>query len=240
MAGKAQVTDMPQKRHTDAQANPAGQTPGRHILVFDLDGTLVDSAPDIAAAANDTLVELGAAPLSLAAITRMIGDGAPKLMERALAAAGLPMAVADVMPRFMTFYDHHATRAVTLYPAVSKTLAALKADGYRLGVCTNKPTVATHAVLAAADIDNLFEAVIGGDALPQRKPQPEPLWAAITELGGTPAQAVMIGDSATDLACAQNAGVPALILPSGYGTEPVAATPGFTRFADLPTLLALL
>lgn len=229
---------MPQKRHTDVRHNPDGPPPGRHTLVFDLDGTLVDSAPDIAAAANDTLVELGAAPLSLTAITRMIGDGAPKLMERALAAAGLSMPLAEIMPRFMVFYDHHATRAVTLYPGVAETLAALKSDGYRLGVCTNKPTVATHAVLAAAGIDDLFQAVIGGDALPQRKPQPEPLWAAIAELGSTPAQAVMIGDSVTDLACARNAGIPALILPSGYGTDPVAATPGFTRFADLPGLLA--
>lgn len=240
MGGNPQVTDMPQNHHTEA-GNIAGQgLPGRSCLVFDLDGTLVDSAPDIAAAANDTLMELGATALPLPAITRMIGDGAPKLMERALAAAGLDLSIATVMPRFMEFYDHHATRAVTLYPGVSETLSALRAAGYRLGVCTNKPTAATHAVLAAAGIDDLFQAVIGGDALPQRKPQPEPLWAAVAALGGSADQAVMIGDSATDLACARNAGIPALILPSGYGMEAVAATPGFTRFADLPDLVARL
>ena len=213
---------------------------GRHTLVFDLDGTLIDSAPDIAAAANDTLIELGAAALGVEAVKRMIGDGAPKLMERALVAAGLTMPVAEVMPRFMVFYDAHATREVKPYPHVIPTLTALRAAGYRLGVCTNKPTAATHAVLAAARMDELFQAVIGGDALPQRKPQPEPLWAAIEALGSKPADAVMIGDSATDLACAQAAGVPALILPSGYGVEQVAGTPGFASFADLPALIGRL
>lgn len=222
MDKNGQVTDMPQKRHT---------------LVFDLDGTLVDSAADIAAAANETLAELDAAPLDLARIKQMIGDGAPKLMERVLAASGLTITVAEIMPRFMVFYDRYATQQVTLYPGVAETLRQLKAADYRLGVCTNKPTTATHAVLAAGGIDELFETVIGGDALPQRKPQPEPLWAAIKQLSGTVETSVMIGDSAVDFACAQAAGVPALILPSGYGMVDVAATPGFTRFADLPILV---
>ncbi|MDY0883838.1 phosphoglycolate phosphatase [Dongia soli] len=213
---------MPQKRHT---------------LVFDLDGTLVDSAPDIAAAVNQMLAELGAAPVELSRIKQMIGDGTPKLMERVLAAASLTITVADIMPRFMVFYDRYATRQVTLYPGVAETLRRLKAASCRLGVCTNKPTKATHAVLAAGGIDEVFEAVIGGDALPQRKPQPEPLWATIKQLGGTTETSVMIGDSAVDFACAQAAGIPALILPSGYGMAEVAATPGFTRFADLPDVL---
>ncbi|HVJ43814.1 MAG TPA: phosphoglycolate phosphatase [Dongiaceae bacterium] len=212
----------------------------RHIVVFDLDGTLVDSAPDIAGAANDTLTELGAAPLSLAAITRMIGDGAPKLMERALSAAGLTLELADVMPRFMQHYDAHATRLVKPYPGVVETLAQLTRNGYRLGVCTNKPYQATLMVLEACNLAAYFSACIGGDSLPQRKPQAEPLLAAIAQLQGTPDQAVMVGDSATDLATAVAAGIPALIIPSGYGVETVAATPGFDSFADLPRLLHML
>jgi phosphoglycolate phosphatase len=225
MDKNGQVTDMPQKRHT---------------LVFDLDGTLVDSAADIAAAANAMLAELGAPALDLPQIKRMIGDGTPKLMERVLAASGLSIAVAEIMPRFMVFYDRYATQQVTLYPGVRETLRGLSTAGYQLGVCTNKPTNATHAVLAAAGIGDLFRAVIGGDALPHRKPQPEPLWAAIEALGGTVDSSVMIGDSAVDLACAQAAGVPALILPSGYGMADVPATPGFNHFADLPALLTQL
>ncbi|HWT98482.1 MAG TPA: HAD hydrolase-like protein, partial [Terriglobales bacterium] len=135
----------------------------RHIVVFDLDGTLVDSAPDIAGAANAMLVELGAAPLSLAAITRMIGDGSPKLMERALAAAGLTLDVADVMPRYMEHYNAHATRLVKPYPGVIETLAQLQEYGYRLGVCTNKPYEATLMVLEFCNIAAYFSACIGGD-----------------------------------------------------------------------------
>ncbi len=212
----------------------------RHILVFDLDGTLVDSAADIAGAANDTLAEYGAPPLGLDAIARMVGDGAPMLMERALAASGLAVTLAEVMPRFVIHYDAHATRLVKPYPAVVETLSVLQDDGYRLGICTNKPAAATRLVLAACDMESYFSVTIGGDSLPQRKPSPEPLFAAIAALEGTPDQAVMIGDSATDLACAEAAGIPALIIPSGYGQEVVPATPGFHSFADLPGLLATL
>jgi phosphoglycolate phosphatase len=212
----------------------------RHIVVFDLDGTLVDSAPDIAGAANDTLAELGAGPISVADITRMIGDGAPKLMERALVAAGLTLDIKEVMPRFMRHYDAHATRLVKPYPGVIETLAQLQEHGYRLGVCTNKPYQATLMVLEFCNIAAYFSACIGGDSLPQRKPQKEPLLAVIAKLAGTPDQAVMVGDSATDHATAMNAGIPALIIPSGYGMEEAPATPGFTRFTDLPHLLASL
>lgn len=212
----------------------------RHILAFDLDGTLVDSAPDIAGAANATLADFGAPPLTLVAITRMIGDGAPKLMERALAAARLDMPLSIVMPTFMRHYDAHATRLVRPFPGVIATLDILRDQGYRLGVCTNKPIAATRLVLDFCGLDSYFTACIGGDSMPQRKPAPEPLLATIARLGGEPSQAVMIGDSSTDHATAEAAGVPALILPSGYGQENIAATPGFTSFADLPALLARL
>jgi phosphoglycolate phosphatase len=212
----------------------------RHILVFDLDGTLVDSAPDITGAANATLAEFGAPPLTLVAITRMIGDGAPKLMERALAAARLDLPLSIVMPIFMRHYDAHATRLVQPYPGVVATLEILRDAGYRLGVCTNKPIVATRLVLDVCGLDGYFNACIGGDSMPQRKPAAEPLLATIAKLGGEPHQAVMIGDSSTDRATAEAAGIPALILPSGYGPEDITATPGFTSFADLPRLLSRL
>lgn len=212
----------------------------RHIVVFDLDGTLVDTVADIASATNETLAEFGAKPLSLAVIMRMIGDGSPKLMERALAASGLSLDLPSVMPRFMEHYNAHATRLVKAYPGVIETLKQLNAAGYRLGVCTNKPAAATQLVLAACGLAHFFPVTIGGDSLPQRKPQPEPLLAAIAGLGGTADQAVMVGDSTTDLACAEAAGIPALILPSGYGQEEVARTPGFNAFSDLPSLLTAL
>jgi phosphoglycolate phosphatase len=210
----------------------------RKTLVFDLDGTLVDSAPDIAAAVNALFAELSLPAVELALIRRMIGDGAPVLLERALAHVGAAHTVADLMPRFSIHYGENAVRLTTVYPAVVETLTYLRDRGCRLGVCTNKPIGPTRAVLAALGLDTLIEAVVGGDSLPQRKPAPEPLLAVIRALDGTPDNAVLIGDSAVDLACAEAAGVPAIIIPSGYGmAEPKAAliAAGFT---ELPRLIA--
>jgi len=212
--------------------------PRRNILVFDLDGTLVDSAPDIAAAVNALFAELGLPAMELALIRRMIGDGAPVLLERALLHVGATQTAAELMPRYSVHYSEHAVGLTKLYPNVGETLTALHAAGCRLGICTNKPIGPTRAVLAAFGLDTMIEHVIGGDSLPQRKPQPEPLWNVIRALGGTPESAVMIGDSAVDIACAEAAGVPAVIIPSGYGMVPPQAKYTVATFADLPRVIA--
>jgi phosphoglycolate phosphatase len=116
-------------------------------------------------------------------------------------------------------------------------LTQLRAAGCRLGVCTNKPIGPTRAVLAAFGMDALIEAVIGGDSLPQRKPEAEPLLNVIRTLGGTPASAVLIGDSAVDIACAEAAGVPSIIIPSGYGIAPPQAKITVAGFAELPSVI---
>lgn len=190
---------------------------GRHILVFDLDGTLIDSAPDIAAAVNALFGELGLPEVAVADIRRWIGDGAPKLLERALAHVGARQTSAELFQRFSVHYGENTIGRTTLYPGVEDALRELAAAGCRMGVCTNKPYAPTRSILAAFGLDRHFGAVIGGDSLPQRKPEPEPLWEVIHRLGGTPQQAVLVGDSAVDLACAEAAGVPAIIIPSGYG-----------------------
>ena len=210
----------------------------RNILVFDLDGTLVDSAPDIAAAVNALFAELGLPAMELALIRRMIGDGAPVLLERALLHVGATQTAAELMPRYSVHYSENAVGLTKLYPNVGETLTALHAAGCRLGICTNKPIGPTRAVLAAFGLDSLIEHVIGGDSLPQRKPQPEPLWNVIRALGGTPERAVMIGDSTVDIACAEAAGVPAVIIPSGYGMVPPQAKITVATFADLPRVIA--
>lgn len=212
----------------------------RKTLVFDLDGTLVDSAPDIAAAVNALFAELELPEVELALIRRMIGDGAPVLLERALAHVGASHSAADLMPRFSVHYGENAVRLTTVYPAVVETLTQLRDLGCCLGVCTNKPIGPTRAVLTALGLDSLIEAVVGGDSLPQRKPAPEPLLAVIDALGGTPDNAVLIGDSAVDLACAAAAGVPAIIIPSGYGMAEPKATIIAASFADLPDVIARL
>lgn len=212
----------------------------RTTLVFDLDGTLVDSAPDIAAAVNALFAELHLPEVELALIRRMIGDGAPVLLERALRHVGAPYKATDLMPRFNVHYGENAVRLTTLYPAVVETLTHLRGLGCRLGVCTNKPIGPTHAVLAALGLGPLMEAVVGGDSLPQRKPAPEPLLDVIQALDGTPESAVLIGDSAVDLACAEAAGVPAIIIPSGYGMVEPKATIIAAGFAALPGVIAQL
>jgi phosphoglycolate phosphatase len=216
------------------------RTPGRNTLVFDLDGTLVDSAPDIAAAVNALFSELGLPQVALELVRRWIGDGAPVLLERALLHVGSPQKAADLMPRYSVHYSDNAVGLTKIYPDVVETLTRLRASGCRLGVCTNKPIGPTRAVLAAFGLDPLIEAVIGGDSLPQRKPDAEPLLNVIRSLGGTPASAVLIGDSAVDIACADNAGVPSIIIPSGYGMAPPQAKVTAAGFAELPGVIEAL
>jgi phosphoglycolate phosphatase len=212
----------------------------RNTLVFDLDGTLVDSAPDIAAAVNALFAELSLPEVELPAIRRMIGDGAPILLERALRHVGAAQKAADLMARFSVHYGENVIKLTKVYPEVTETLSALREAGCRLGVCTNKPIGPTRALLAAFGLDSLIEAVIGGDSLPQRKPQPEPLLAVIKALGGTPDRAVLVGDSAVDLACAEAAGVPAIIIPSGYGMTQPHAKVTAASFAELPQVICAL
>lgn len=220
----------------------------RQFLVFDLDGTLIDSAPDIADAVNILLAELGKPALPLDRIKTMIGDGAPVLLARALKASGLTDDAAGLMPRFKTVYEAASTNRTVLYPKVRETLEIFRRDGRHLSLCTNKPSVATRVVLDHFGLAPLFHAVIGGDTLAERKPAKEPLLAAITRSGGDAAQAaetsVMIGDSHTDLATAKAGGVPGVIIPSGYGRPADRAEQGayheIARFADLPALLGQL
>ena len=197
--------------------------PRRNILVFDLDGTLVDSAPDIAAAVNALFAELNLPAVELALVRRFVGDGAPVFLERALAHVGADPKAADLMPRYLVHYGENAVGLTKLYPDVVETLTAMRAAGCRLGVCTNKPIGPTRAVLSAFGLESLIESVVGGDSLPRRKPDPEPLLHVNRALGGTTDRAALIGDSTVDLACAEAAGVPAIIIPSGYGmTQPQA------------------
>jgi phosphoglycolate phosphatase len=208
------------------------------VLVFDLDGTLIDSAPDLAQAVNALLADLGKPPLAEAAIRPMIGDGSRLLLSRALTASGVEGA-ADAFERlfhqFMVHYLAFVADKTTVYPDVPETLAALQARGHPLGVCTNKPFAPTERVLEAFGLAGFFGAVIGGDSLPQRKPEPEPLLATIARLGG--GSAAMIGDSANDMLCARAAKVPGILIPSDYGLPAEEADLKIARFADLPAAL---
>lgn len=214
-------------------------------ILFDLDGTLVDSAPDLQAAANAMLRELGRPPLAIEQIRRMIGDGAPKLVERALAAAGVPNEpLAPRLDRFLAFYEAEPTARTRVYPGVRETLDRLFRDGYRMAVCTNKPERATRLVLSDLGIDGPFAAVVGGDTLPVRKPDPRHLLGALRALGGTdPGAAVMVGDNENDAAAARGAGLRLILMRYGYARVPLAeigADIELDRFDQIPDALLLL
>jgi phosphoglycolate phosphatase len=211
------------------------------LLVFDLDGTLIDSAPDLRAALNEMLRERGRAPLSLAQVRQMIGDGAAALVARALAASGVdPAAAADALPRFLQLYEADAVRLTRPYPGVPETLAALRRRGYRTAICTNKPQHATHTVLEGLGLLALFDGIAGGDRFAIKKPDPGHLLGLIGAVGGAPDRAVMIGDGENDAAAAHGAGVPLVLMRYGYARgDPasLAANALLDRFDDLPATL---
>jgi phosphoglycolate phosphatase len=189
--------------------------------LLDLDGTLVDTVPDLAAALNRLMAAHGLAPLSLAETAAMVGDGVAKLVERAFAARGGTFDVAAVAA-FSADYSVHVAVESKLYPGVAETLRALAGEGWRLAVCTNKPEVATRALLAVTGLAPLFAAVGAGDSFPVRKPDPAHLLATLRAAGGKPGGAVMAGDHRNDVLAARGAGVPCVFAAWGYGTPAMA------------------
>jgi len=214
------------------------------IVVFDLDGTLVDTAPDLHAALNQMLRERGRSALSLPQVKRMIGDGVPALVARALAASGAdPADAAGALPRFLELYEANATRLSRPYPKVLETLASLRQRGYRTSICTNKPQRATIAVVEGLGLGELFDGIAGGDRFPVRKPDPGHLLGLIGELDGRIEASAMIGDSENDAAVARAAGVPLVLMRYGYArVDPasLAADALLDHFSELPRALARL
>ncbi len=210
------------------------------VIVFDLDGTLIDSAPDLQAAANRMLTGEGAEPLDLATITSFIGNGLPKLVERALRASGLDMAEhARLTALTLGYYNADPATLTRLYPGLDTALPALKAQGHRLGICTNKPEAPARAILPMVGLDGLFDVVVGGDTFAQRKPDPAPLLNTFTALGDGPR--LYVGDSEVDAETASRAGVDFGLFTGGYRKTPVADLPhrfAFDHFGQLRDFLA--
>jgi len=211
------------------------------ILLFDLDGTLVDSVPDLTLALNQVLGEHGYKPLTPAEVAPMVGDGVPALVERAFAARGGGIAeAASALPRYIAVYEANATNLTRPYPGVPETLAFLRNRGYRTAVCTNKLQQASETVLSGLGLVGLFDGVAGGDRYKVKKPDKGHLLGLIAELGGDAQRAVMIGDSENDAAAAHAAALPLIIMSYGYartdpamlGTDAVLAF-----FSELPSAL---
>lgn len=215
-------------------------------VVFDLDGTLVETAPDLHLVLSEVMAEEGLPAPPLDALRTMIGDGARALVTRGFAAAGAPLAEADLdrlYARFLALYVARPCRASTLYPGALDVLAALRARGLGLGVCTNKPQRPSELLLDALGIAGMIDCVVGGDVLPVRKPHPDHLRAVVEALGAAPAASVMVGDSRNDLAAARALGVPCVLMSFGYTAVPareLGAEGVVDSFAALPAALEAL
>lgn len=195
-------------------------------IVWDLDGTLVESAPDLATALNTLLNEQGQHGHAVERVRPMIGGGVARLIERGFRAAGSPLAAEDceaLVPRFMELYTACATRSTRLVPHARDTLLHFYHAGVRQAICTNKPLGVTRLILDALDIAGFFTAVVGGDSTAEKKPHPLPLQTCLAELGVQAGEALMVGDSGADVGAAQAAGVTVVLVPDGYTGVPAAS-----------------
>ena len=220
--------------------------PALRAAVFDLDGTLVDTLPDLHQALAALLREEGLVPPGREEVRRMIGDGARLLVLRALARTGRTPGERELqhwVDRYLALYEARGHVDSRPLPGARATLEILKARGIKLGVCTNKPQAPSEALLEAVDLRCLFDAVLGGDRVARRKPDPAHLQALLTQIGVAPGEAVMIGDSRNDLEAARGLGMPVVLLREGYGPDPRwALRPDhwIARLDELPALLARL
>jgi phosphoglycolate phosphatase len=222
----------------------------RKLLAIDLDGTLVDSAPDIAHCLGAALDAIGYAPPGEARTRVWIGDGLEALLSRAIAHAGgerEPTASSEArhksaLAAFLACYRDNLFVRSRLYPGVVETLDALRARGLKLCCVTNKRYAFSHALLVQAGVRDYFEPLLGGDSLPEKKPSPLQLKVAAETVGVAPSAAVLVGDSHQDLRAARAAGYGFVLASYGYGkideTE-LGANPRIRSFADLPAALGI-
>jgi phosphoglycolate phosphatase len=199
--------------------------PHAPLVVFDLDGTLADTAEDLIAILNQLLEEEGMPTMPVSEAGSLIGAGARALISRGFAHAGAELAPDKLEALFEDFLERYAADVCTatrLYPGAREAMDRLEAEGYGLAVCTNKPERHSLLLLDALGVLGRFRAVAGRDTFPYSKPDPRHLTLTIARAGGDPARSVMIGDSLTDIATAKAAGIPVIAVPFGYTDRPVA------------------
>jgi phosphoglycolate phosphatase len=194
-------------------------------IVFDLDGTLIDTAPDLIATLNTILAREGLPPVAFAAARNMVGGGARRMIERGLAAEGLAPVAADVERIYGQFIDHYAAHIADHshpFPGVEAALDQLARGGCRLAVCTNKLEWLALRLLGALGLADRFAAICGADTFGVQKPDPAILHGTVARAGGHSDAALMVGDSVTDIAVARAAGIAVIAVDFGYSETPVA------------------
>lgn len=216
-------------------------------LIFDLDGTLADTAPDLLGATNAVLAARGRPRLDLDHLRHMVGFGAVALITQAMEASGAPVAQEELpalIEIFLAHYRGHIADGTRLFPQVAETLTALSSQGARLGVLTNKPQELTDLLLPRLNLDGLFTCVYGAGRKPYTKPDPRIFHDVVADIakehGGAGGASVMIGDSITDLNTARAAGVPCILMSYGFTPVPakdLGADIVLDEFAQLPQAL---
>ena len=215
-------------------------------VLFDLDGTLIDSAPDIHAALNEVLTSYGEPPFTLEAVIGFVGGGVPKLIERAYAALGKdldPATLDRIVDRFLKIYEPRSTELTTLTAGASDVTRRYTEAGTAIGVVTNKPEAATREILARFGLLDLMAVIVGGDAGPEKKPAPGLLFLACERLGLAVADVVFVGDSENDVEAAIAARMTVVAVRGGYtskAAESLGADGLVDRLDEVPAALAAL
>ena len=216
-----------------------------HTLIMDLDGTLIDSVPDVCASLNRALHSEGISPLRPEQVSKLVGHDAWYMIEQAVHVGGGDRVIdIDAMrDLFLREYSAHPVENTVIYPGVLEVLDTFKSQEALLGICTNKPEKTTYPVLDALGLDGYFPAIVCGDTLPYSKPDSRHVHKVIEMLGADAASAVFVGDSETDIAAARNAELPIVLVSYGYTLSPpeeLGADILIDHFSDLPEALSTL
>jgi len=188
-------------------------------IVFDLDGTLIDTAPDLVSSVNHTIAALDLPPVGYEDLTFLVGHGARTMIERACRLGGYELTAEELpalMERFITFYSATMPGDSKPYPGLVTALDGLQAAGFRLAVCTNKMEALASTLLNKLQLDHYFATIVGGDTFAVRKPDGQHIVGTVERAGGDRARAIMVGDSVNDILAARDAGVPSIAVPFGY------------------------
>ena len=217
---------------------PRRQFPTVRALIFDLDGTLIDSKRDLIHSVNAMLAEMGRETLQEGTISGYIGHGAPQLVARALGNGAEEAERERALKFFLGYYENHKMDSTRAYPGVAEALEALK--GFPMAVLTNKPVRISGRILQALGLAKYFRAVYGGNSFETKKPDPQGARKILEELGVAPGEAMLIGDSEVDVQTERNAGMFAAAVNYGFGTHDRAANPADLYVDDLSEMIPLL
>ena len=214
------------------------------IILFDLDGTLIDSAPDLDGTLNIILKRHGRTTLTISSVKKLVGNGARALLERGFKETGAPAENLDALTvEFIETYVPNCAVLSRPFSGVIETLDTFANSGYRMAVCTNKPQAPSETILTELGLMQYFEVVVGGDFFPMRKPDPQHLLGALQLMDAPKTPAIMVGDSYNDVASARNAGMPVIVVTYGYTTTPAHELGGdilVDHFSDIVTAVARL